>query len=154
MFLQTNLITYLFLYNLFLLFPETSDDILAKYRTPKKGGGAKGGAGKGGGEEGEEDQFDSPLAAGEGRGGGSGEEEGVRRAGSETGTGAGVGAGVGAEVGIPFLDKDNLEASFAFQDAKRKLRLVLSLCEVQPALTQVSTSLQIYWDFFLPSVDF
>ena len=92
-----------------LPFPETSDDILAKYRTPKKG--AAGVAGKRG------------SVSENGDLGQDGEEEKL--------------AATQVEDNAPFLDPGNLEGCFAFQDAKRKLRLVLSMCEIQPGFSQV-----------------
>ena len=98
-----------------LPFPETSDDILAKYRTPKKG--AVGVAGKRGSVSENGDPSQDPAL------GQNGEEEKL--------------AATQVEENAPFLDPGNLEGCFAFQDAKRKLRLVLSMCEIQPGFSQV-----------------
>lgn len=92
--------------------PDTSDDILAKYRTPKKGAVSKIPL------ENMDQARESTLSQ-------NGEEEKLTSAQVEENT--------------PFLDPSNLETCFAFQDAKRKLRLVLSMCEIQPAFIQVSS---------------
>lgn len=91
---------------------DTSDDILAKYRTPKKGAAPKLGSGAG---ENLDGARDSAL-----------EEEKLAPAQVEENT--------------PFLDPANLESCFAFQDAKRKLRLVLSMCEIQPGFCQIQSN--------------
>ncbi|KAK7504393.1 hypothetical protein BaRGS_00004259 [Batillaria attramentaria] len=95
---------------------ETSDDILAKYRTPKKGAVSKLGQGAGENLDGARDSALSQNRE---------EEEKLAPAQVEENT--------------PFLDPSNLEACFAFQDAKRKLRLVLSMCEIQPGFCQVQS---------------
>ncbi|KAK7094714.1 GTPase-activating protein and VPS9 domain-containing protein 1-like isoform X2 [Littorina saxatilis] len=92
---------------------ETSDDILAKYRTPKKGTG-KHGSGNENSDQGQD------LAQN-----GAGEEEKL--------------AAAQVEENTPFFDPSNLEGCFAFQDAKRKLRLVLSMCEIQPGFSQMQS---------------
>lgn len=97
-----------------VLLPETSDDILAKYRTPKKPA-SKSAIGPIVLESLEQTR-DSGLSQ-------HSEEDKLAPAQVEDNT--------------PFLDASNLEACFAFQDAKRKLRLVLSMCEIQPGFYQV-----------------
>ena len=94
-------------------FPETSDEILAKYEN--KGAATKHGSVN---ENGDQAQ-DLALAR-------NGEEEKLVAGQMEENT--------------RFLDPSNLEGCFAFQDAKRKLRLVLSMCEIQPAFSQVCGS--------------
>lgn len=106
-----------------LVSTETSDDILAKYRTPKKGAVSKLGQGAGENVDGARDPALAQNA----------EEEKLAPAQVEENT--------------PFLDPANLESCFAFQDAKRKLRLVLSMCEIQPGFCQVSC-----WVFFLSRI--
>ncbi|KAL8612814.1 hypothetical protein ACOMHN_033484 [Nucella lapillus] len=88
-------------------------DILAKYRPSKR-----------------------PSASGE-----SSREQGADNAaaGLQNGGEEEKGGGGQMEDHAPFLDPSNLEGCFAFQDAKRKLRLVLSMCEIQPGFPQIQS---------------
>ncbi|XP_012937539.1 uncharacterized protein LOC106011665, partial [Aplysia californica] len=141
-----------------MLSSESTDDILAKYRSPKKAPSGKvannnsssavnnnNTNGSSGGSGAEKPGDMGPADSASGSRGAGGQTSGVNSTAALVGIMSRGGSISDShhpqeDNGPPFFDPDNLEGCPAFEDAKRKLRMVLSTGDIYVGLNQVQSS--------------